>query len=56
MPKNCSADVVAVINHVDTVFTLGTAKQKQALKENWGLGDLEHLDDVAGARELPSSS
>ncbi|KAI0787192.1 peptidase S28 [Irpex lacteus] len=49
MPKNCSADVEAVISHVDEVFTSGTKAQIDALKANWGLSNLTHLDDVAGA-------
>ncbi|KAI5118441.1 hypothetical protein M0805_000575 [Coniferiporia weirii] len=49
MPQNCSADVQAVIAHVDDVFTSGTAAQQQAIKDNFGLGVMTHLDDVAGA-------
>ncbi|PPQ68264.1 hypothetical protein CVT26_006180 [Gymnopilus dilepis] len=49
MPKNCSADVEAVIAHVDKTFSGKDATAIQALKENWGLGDMTHLDDVAGA-------
>ena len=51
MPKNCSADVEAVIAHVDKTFSGKDATAIQALKENWGLGDMTHLDDVAGARK-----
>ncbi|GJE96313.1 serine carboxypeptidase S28-domain-containing protein [Phanerochaete sordida] len=49
MPKNCSADVEAVIAHVDKVFTSGTKAEIDALKANWGMQDLTHLDDVAGS-------
>ncbi|KZP04566.1 peptidase S28 [Athelia psychrophila] len=49
MPANCSADVEAVITHVDQVFTNGTAAEISDLKSNWGLGSVTHLDDVAGA-------
>ena len=56
MPQNCSADVQAVIAHVDQVFTSGTTAQINSLKANWGMQDVTHLDDVAGARALPSSS
>ncbi|KAG6808517.1 hypothetical protein H0H92_003858 [Tricholoma furcatifolium] len=49
MPQNCSADVQAVIAHVDEVFTGTDAAAIQALKDNWGLGDMTHLDDVAGS-------
>ncbi|KIP11822.1 hypothetical protein PHLGIDRAFT_10371 [Phlebiopsis gigantea 11061_1 CR5-6] len=49
MPKNCSADVEAVVAHVDQVFTNGTKAQISALKANWGLQNVTHLDDVSGA-------
>ncbi|PPQ79519.1 hypothetical protein CVT25_003401 [Psilocybe cyanescens] len=49
MPANCSADVQAVIAHVDKTFSGKNATAIQALKENFGLGNLTHLDDAAGA-------
>ncbi|KNZ77238.1 Putative serine protease K12H4.7 [Termitomyces sp. J132] len=49
MPANCSADVQAVIAHVDETFTCKNATAIQALKETFGLGNMAHLDDVAGA-------
>ena len=52
MPKNCSADVEAVISHIDQVFTSGSKSQINAIKANFGLSNLTHLDDVAGARKL----
>ena len=52
MPKNCSADVEAVISHIDQVFTSGSQSQINAIKANFGLSNLTHLDDVAGARKL----
>ncbi|EJD52012.1 hypothetical protein AURDEDRAFT_142833 [Auricularia subglabra TFB-10046 SS5] len=48
-PKNCTADIIKVISHVDKVFTSGSPAEIQALKENWGMGSVTHLDDVAGA-------
>ncbi len=51
MPQNCSADVQAVIAHVDSVFSGTNTAQINALKANWGVQDLTHLDDVAGACE-----
>lgn len=48
MPKNCSADVEKVINHMDTVFTFGKKSDQQALKELFGLGAVTHNDDVTG--------
>jgi hypothetical protein len=50
MPQNCSADVEAVISHIDQVFTSGSTSQINQIKSNFGLQDLTHLDDVAGAR------
>lgn len=50
MPKNCSADVEAVIAHVDHVFTGKNKTAIQELKTAFGMGDMTHLDDVAGAR------
>ena len=50
MPSNCSADVQAVISHVDTTFRGKNTTAIQIIKENFGLGNMSHLDDVAGAR------
>lgn len=50
MARNCSADVEAVIAHVDTVINSGDAAAIQALKENFGLGVVTHDDDFAWAR------
>lgn len=52
MPKNCSADVQAVIAHVDQVFTGNNQTAIDYIKNLFGLGSLSHLDDVAGARKL----
>jgi hypothetical protein len=49
MPKNCSADVEAVIAHIDTVFTFGTKAEQQSIKNLFGMGDVKHLNDVSGA-------
>jgi pimeloyl-ACP methyl ester carboxylesterase len=49
MPKNCSADVEAVIKKVDTTFLSGNPTAIQAVKDNFGLGSMKHLDDAAGA-------
>lgn len=51
MPKNCSADVQAVIEYVDFTFTFGSDEEIDALKNNFGLGAVKHLDDAAGACE-----
>lgn len=50
MPSNCSADVQAVISHVDQVFSGNNATAIQALKDSFGMGAVTHLDDVAGTR------
>lgn len=52
MPKNCSADVEKVISYVDMIFTMGTQSQINSLKSLFGMEDVAHLDDAAGAREL----
>jgi hypothetical protein len=49
MPKNCSADVEAVIANVDRVLSFGTASEKSNLKNLFGMGDVDHDDDAAGA-------
>ncbi|KAF5358904.1 hypothetical protein D9758_004828 [Tetrapyrgos nigripes] len=50
MPKNCSADVERVIAHIDKVFSGDNQRAIDELKDNWGLGNMTHLDDVAGVR------
>ncbi|TFK66908.1 peptidase S28 [Pluteus cervinus] len=49
MPKNCSADVEVVIAHVDDVLSGSDTKAINGIKANFGLSDMTHLDDVAGA-------
>ncbi|TFY59436.1 hypothetical protein EVG20_g7795 [Dentipellis fragilis] len=49
MPQNCSADVQAVVQHFDQVFTSGNQSAITALKDAYGMKDVSHLDDVAGA-------
>ena len=49
MPKNCSADVEAVISHVDQVLSKGSASEKSELKNIFGIGNVDHDDDAAGA-------
>ncbi|KAF7596990.1 hypothetical protein BBP40_011356 [Aspergillus hancockii] len=52
MAPNCSKDVSLVANHIDSVGRNGSATEKQALKELFGLSALEHYDDFAAV--LPS--
>jgi len=56
MPNNCSADVEAVIAHIDKVFTSKNETAIQAIKDSFGMGDMTHLDDVAGARAYTDDS
>ncbi|KAJ7246535.1 peptidase S28 [Mycena haematopus] len=49
MPANCSADIEAVIAHIDQVFTGHDQQAIQSIKNSFGMGDVTHLDDVAGA-------
>ncbi|KAJ6551802.1 serine carboxypeptidase S28-domain-containing protein [Mycena capillaripes] len=49
MPANCSADIERVISHIDQVFTGSDKKAIQAIKDSFGMGDVTHLDDVAGS-------
>ena len=49
MPQNCSADVQAVIQYVDQVFTSEDSQKIQETKDLFGMGDVMHLDDVSGA-------
>ena len=56
MPANCSADVQAVIAHVDEVLSGSNTTAINQLKDLFGLSGLSHLDDTAGAREFSFSS
>lgn len=51
MPANCSADVSKVIEYVDGILLGDDDEAKQALKEKFGLGAVEHDDDFASALE-----
>lgn len=53
MPKNCSIDYEAIIDHVDTVFTNGTDEEKTALKTMFAVEALAHDDDAAVAISSP---
>ncbi|KAH9917352.1 serine carboxypeptidase S28-domain-containing protein [Fomitopsis serialis] len=52
MPQNCSADVQAVIGHVDSVFTSGNNTAINEIKELFSM-HLTHLDDFASALQHP---
>ncbi|KAG2129726.1 uncharacterized protein EDB93DRAFT_1256142 [Suillus bovinus] len=49
MPQNCSSDVEAVIAYLDGLYMANDTAGIQILKEAFGLGDLVHVDDFAGA-------
>ncbi|KAH6652526.1 serine carboxypeptidase S28 [Truncatella angustata] len=53
MPKNCSLDYEAIVDHIDTVFTKGTEEEKIALKAMFLLEDVAHDDDAAVAISSP---
>ncbi|KZT71725.1 hypothetical protein DAEQUDRAFT_95102 [Daedalea quercina L-15889] len=46
MPQNCSADVQAVVGHIDTVFTSGNDTAIDGIKDLFNM-NLTHLDDFA---------
>lgn len=49
MAQNCSADIEAVIAHVDDVFINGNDSAIADLKATFGLENVTHNDDAAGA-------
>ncbi|KAI0725259.1 peptidase S28 [Fomitopsis betulina] len=52
MPQNCSADVQAVIGHIDDVFTSGNETTIEEIKELFGM-NITHLDDFASTLQNP---
>jgi hypothetical protein len=53
IPRNCSADVKAVVSYVDGVFAAGDKDDISDLKALFGLGQLEHPDDFANSITMP---
>ena len=53
MPANCSADVQAVVRHVDEVLTAGSDEDKANLKSLFGAETLIHDDDFATTLQSP---
>ncbi|KAH7925529.1 hypothetical protein BV22DRAFT_1104894 [Leucogyrophana mollusca] len=49
MPKNCSADVEAVISHLDWLYVTNNKTALQDLQNNFGLGKITHIEDFAAA-------
>ncbi|PCH36001.1 peptidase S28 [Wolfiporia cocos MD-104 SS10] len=52
MPQNCSADVQAVIAHIDEVFTSNDTDAINEIKQTFSM-NLTHLDDFASALTGP---
>ncbi|KAL0063139.1 hypothetical protein AAF712_009929 [Marasmius tenuissimus] len=50
MPKNCSADVEAVIALVDKTIDSNDAIEIQELKANFGMSNVTNIDDFAATR------
>lgn len=48
MPSNCSADVQAVLAHIDDVFATNDTDSIAELKDMFGMADVTHADDFAG--------
>ena len=55
MPANCSADVQAVIEHVDSVLLSNNTADIKNLKTMFGLQGLAHNDDFVAARKSDCS-
>jgi len=51
MPTNCSRDVSLVVEYMDGVFTHGSQREQQKLKDMFGLGSIEYNADVMNALE-----
>ena len=56
MPANCSADVQAVIEEVDSILDTGNPQDIEDIKANFGLEAIVHLDDFASARTFATLS
>lgn len=49
IPANCSADIEAVVNHIDSVLGTGDESAIHAMKSTFGLQDIVYVDDFAAA-------
>ncbi|CAM1508761.1 Fc.00g056090.m01.CDS01 [Cosmosporella sp. VM-42] len=54
-PRNCTKDLIKVIDHIDDILLNGSRKQKQKLKNNFWLGDLEDADFASALENGPWS-
>ena len=50
MPQNCSADVQAVIEHIDSTLNSNNSIAIRDIKAVFGLDGLSHHDDFAATR------
>lgn len=53
MPRNCSIDYSAIVDHVDNIFTNGSSEEQADLKDLFGLQYLAYPSDVAAAISSP---
>lgn len=47
MPKNCSADLQGIADHIDRLIERNNRTEMRQLKDMFGLADVEHDDDFA---------
>jgi hypothetical protein len=47
MPQNCSADIKRVVERIDDIGVHGSKADQEAIKDKFGLGELEYYDDFA---------
>ncbi|KAH9936837.1 peptidase S28 [Epithele typhae] len=52
-PANCSADIAAAINYVDSVLENNDTAEVHAVKANFGLQEVVHVDDFVAALKSP---
>ncbi|KAL0063141.1 hypothetical protein AAF712_009931 [Marasmius tenuissimus] len=53
MPKNCSADIEAVITHVDKAIGSNNKTEIQKLKANFGMSNVTNVDDFVSTLTTP---
>ncbi|KAB5523874.1 serine carboxypeptidase S28-domain-containing protein [Coniochaeta sp. 2T2.1] len=53
IPRNCSADLKAVVSYIDSTFAAGNEDDIHDLKAMFGLAQLDHADDFAERITIP---
>lgn len=53
MPSNCSADIRAVVNSLDQIFTTGSPTDQAKAKAQFSLSNVQYADDVMAAIRAP---